>query len=209
VFLGGVSAEREVSLRTGAGRRRGAPAEGARRPRDRYPRGLAGRGRDAGVDAAFIALHGRFGEDGCIQAACELARLPYTGSGVAASAIAMSKMLGSGWPPRPASPALRTSVRGAGDPRGETPAFGFPLVVKPDREGSTVGITIVRNAAEWEGALALAARHDSRVLAEGYVAGREITVSIVNGRVFPAIEIVPKSGFYDYESKYTAGRRST
>jgi len=86
------------------------------------------------------------------------------------------------------------------------PDFGFPLVVKPDREGSTVGITIVRDASQWEAALAEAARHDSRILAEGFVPGREITVGILNGKVLPAIEIVPKSGFYDYQSKYTAGR---
>jgi len=207
VFLGGVSAERDVSLRTGAAvaaalRRKGHDVREIDIRED-----WLGTVRDAGVDAAFIALHGRFGEDGCIQAACELAKLPYTGSGVAASAIAMSKMLGkrmaaaAGVPCPPDEVYEGPEIAGA-----KPPSFGFPLVVKPDREGSTVGITIVRSVQEWEGALALAARHDSRVLAEGYVAGREITVSIVNGRVFPAIEIVPKSGFYDYDSKYTAGQ---
>ena len=207
VFLGGVSAERDVSLRTGAAvaaalRRKGYDVREIDIRED-----WLGTVRDAGVDAAFIALHGRFGEDGCIQAACELARLPYTGSGVAASAMAMSKMLGKRMAAASGVPCPPDEVyEGPEIPGAKPPAFGFPLVVKPDREGSTVGITIVRNAQEWEGALALAARHDSRVLAEGYVAGREITVSIVNGRVFPAIEIVPKSGFYDYDSKYTAGQ---
>jgi D-alanine-D-alanine ligase len=207
VFLGGVSAERDVSLRTGAAvaaalRRKGHDVREIDIRED-----WLGTVRDAGVDAAFIALHGRFGEDGCLQAACELAKLPYTGSGVAASAIAMSKMLGkrmaaaAGVPCPPDEVYEGPEIAGA-----KPPSFGFPLVVKPDREGSTLGITIVRSAREWEGALALAARHDIRVLAEGYVAGREITVSIVNGRVFPAIEIVPKSGFYDYDSKYTAGQ---
>jgi len=206
VFLGGISAERAVSLRTGAAvaaalRRKGYDVREIDIRED-----WLGTVRDAGVDAAFIALHGRFGEDGCIQAACELARLPYTGSGVAASAVAMSKMLGkrmaaaAGVPCPPDEVYEGPEIAGA-----KPPHFGFPLVVKPDREGSTVGITIVRSAAEWEGALDLAARHDSRVLAEGYVAGREITVSIVNGRVFPAIEIVPKSGFYDYHAKYSKG----
>ncbi len=206
VFLGGVSAEREVSLRTGAAvaaalRRKGHDVREIDIRED-----WLGTVRNAGVDVAFIALHGRFGEDGCIQAACELASLPYTGSGVAASAIAMSKMLGkrmaaaAGVPCPPDEVYEGTETAGA-----KPPPFGFPLVVKPDREGSTVGVTIVQNPSQWEEALALAARHDSRVLAEGYVAGREITVSIVNGRVLPAIEIVPKSGFYDYRSKYTAG----
>ncbi len=206
VFLGGISAERSVSLRTGAAvaaalRRNGHDVREIDIRED-----WLGTVRDAGVDAAFIALHGRFGEDGCIQAACELARLPYTGSGVAASAVAMSKMLGkrmaaaAGVPCPPDEVYEGSAIAGA-----KPPPFGFPLVVKPDREGSTVGITIVRSAAEWEGALEAAARHDSRVLAEGYVAGREITVSIVNGRVFPAIEIIPKSGFYDYHAKYNKG----
>ena len=85
------------------------------------------------------------------------------------------------------------------------PPFGFPAVAKPDREGSTVGVVIARTEGEWKGALAEASRFDGRVLAEEYVAGREITVGIVNGRVLPAIEVVPKSGFYDYRSKYTPG----
>jgi len=207
VFYGGVSAEREVSLRTG-----GAAAAALRRKgyavRDFDIReDWLGTVRGAGVDVAFLALHGRYGEDGCIQAACELARLPYTGSGVAASAIAMSKLLGkriaasAGVPCAPDAVYEGPSLAGA-----RPPAFGFPLVVKPDREGSTVGITIVREPLRWEAAIAEAARHDVRVLVEGYVPGREITVGIVNGRVLPAIEIVPKSGFYDYHSKYTAGQ---
>jgi D-alanine-D-alanine ligase len=206
VFYGGVSAEREVSLRTGAAvaaalRRKGHDVREIDIRED-----WLGTVRDAGVDAAFLALHGRFGEDGCIQAACELARLPYTGSGVAASAIAMSKVLGKRMAAASGVPCPPDAVyEGAETAGGKPPSFGFPLVVKPDREGSTVGVTIVRGPSQWEEALATAARYDSRVLAEGYVPGREITVAIVNGRVLPAIEIVPKSGFYDYRSKYTSG----
>ncbi|RJP21454.1 MAG: D-alanine--D-alanine ligase [Deltaproteobacteria bacterium] len=207
VFYGGVSAEREVSLRTGAA------AVGALRRKGYDVREIdiredwLGTVRDAGVDAAFLALHGRYGEDGCIQAACELARLPYTGSGVAASAIAMSKLLGKRMAASAGVPCAPDEVfEGDALAGAKPPAFGFPLVVKPDREGSTVGITIVRGEGQWEAAMAEAARHDSRVLVEGFVPGREITVGIVNGRVLPAIEIVPKSGFYDYHSKYTAGQ---
>lgn len=207
VFYGGVSAEREVSLRTGAA------AVGALRRKGYDVREIdiredwLGTVRDAGVDAAFLALHGRYGEDGCIQAACELARLPYTGSGVAASAIAMSKLLGKRMAASAGVPCAPDEVyEGAALAGARPPAFGFPLVVKPDREGSTVGITIVRGEGQWDAAMAEAARHDSRVLVEGFVPGREITVGIVNGRVLPAIEIVPKSGFYDYHSKYTAGQ---
>jgi D-alanine-D-alanine ligase len=206
VFFGGVSAEREVSLRTGAAaiaalRRRGYDVREIDIRED-----WLGTVRSAEVDVAFLALHGRFGEDGCIQAACELAELPYTGSGVAASAIAMSKVLGKRMAAAAGVPCPPDAVYEGADIAGaKPPPFGFPLVVKPDREGSTVGVTIVRSPSMWEDALAAAARHDSRILAEGYVPGREITVAIVNGRVLPAIEIVPKTGFYDYRSKYTAG----
>ncbi|HEX9206377.1 MAG TPA: D-alanine--D-alanine ligase [Candidatus Deferrimicrobiaceae bacterium] len=207
VFYGGVSAEREVSLRTGAA------ASAALRRKGYAVRDIdiredwLGAVRGAGVDVAFLALHGRYGEDGCIQAACELARLPYTGSGVAASAIAMSKLFGKRMAASEGVPCAPDAVyEGPFLEGAKPPAFGFPLVVKPDREGSTVGITIVREPARWEAALAEAARHDARVLVEGYVPGREITVGIVNGRILPAIEIVPKSGFYDYHSKYTAGQ---
>jgi D-alanine-D-alanine ligase len=203
VFLGGISAEREVSLRTGAAVAAALRRKGHEVREIDIREDWLGTVRDAGVDVAFIALHGRFGEDGCIQAACEMAGLPYTGSGVAASAIAMSKMLGkrmaasAGVPCPPDEVYEGSAIAGA-----KPPPFGFPLVVKPDREGSTIGISLVRSAPEWEGALAEAARHDSRVLAEAYVEGREITVSIVNGRVLPAIEIIPASGFYDYDAKY-------
>jgi len=207
VFLGGVSAEREVSLRTGAAAAAALKRKGYAVREIDIREDWLGTVRGAGVDVAFLALHGRYGEDGCIQAACELAHLPYTGSGVAASAIAMSKFFGK----RMAAAAgvlcaPDVVYEGPSLADARPPAFGFPLVVKPDREGSTVGITIVRDPSQWEAALAEAAQHDPRVLVEGYVSGREITVGIVNGRVLPAIEIVPKSGFYDYHSKYTAGQ---
>jgi D-alanine-D-alanine ligase len=207
VFLGGVSAEREISLRTGTAvaaalRRLGYDVREIDLQED-----WLGAVRGAGVDVAFIALHGRFGEDGCIQAACELARLPYTGSGVAASAIAMSKVLGKRVAGSAGVPCAPDAVfEGENLQAAKPPDFGFPLVVKPDREGSSVGLRIVRCPEEWEAALAETAKHDSRVLAEAFIPGREITVGILNGKVLPAIEIVPKSGTYDYQSKYTAGQ---
>ncbi len=209
VFLGGESSERDVSLRTGAA------AVKALRQKGYDVREIDIRGdwlgaiRGAGVDAAFLALHGRFGEDGCIQGALELARIPYTGSGVAASALSMSKVLAKRVVAAAGVPCADDAVydgASLADPR--PPRFGFPAVVKPDREGSTVGIGIVRGPDGWGAAMAEAAKFDSRVLVEAYIPGREITVGIVNGRVLPAIEIVPKSGsgFYDYKSKYTAGQ---
>lgn len=209
VFLGGESSEREVSLRTGAA------AAAALRRKGYEVAEVDIRGdwlaaiRGAGIDAAFIALHGRFGEDGCIQGAFEMARIPYTGSGVAASAIAMSKMLAKRVVSAAGVPCAPDAVyEGEGDADPAPPDFGFPLVVKPDREGSTVGVSVVRDPRDFGAAVALARKYDGRVLVERYIPGREITVGIVNGRVLPAIEIVPRSGtgFYDYRSKYTAGQ---
>lgn len=209
VFLGGESSERDVSLRTGA-----AAAAALRRlgykVKEIDIRGdWLGSVHGAGVDVAFIALHGRFGEDGCIQGALELGRIPYTGSGVLASALSMSKVLSkrvaasAGVPV--AQDALYEGEMLDGPP---PPGMGYPFVVKPDREGSTVGVSIVRLKEEWGPAMAEARKFDGRILVEAYIPGREITVGILNGKVLPAIEIVPKSGsgFYDYKSKYTVGR---
>lgn len=207
VFFGGESSEREVSLKTGA-----AAAAALRRKGyevievDIQGDWLAAI-RKAKVDAAFIALHGRFGEDGCIQGAFEMARIPYTGSGVAASAVAMSKTLAKRVVSAASVPCAPDAVYEGGEERPDPPGFGFPCVVKPDREGSTIGVSVVRDPKDLAAAVGAARKYDGRVLVEKYIAGREITVGIVNGRVLPAIEIVPKSGtgFYDFRSKYTAG----
>jgi D-alanine-D-alanine ligase len=209
VFLGGESSEREVSLRTGAAavqalRRMGYSV----REIDLQADWLSSI-REAGVDVAFLALHGRFGEDGCIQGALELARIPYTGSGVLASALSMSKVLAKRVAASAGVPVAQDALFEGEMPEvPPPPEIGFPLVVKPDREGSTVGVSIVRGPGEWGPAMREAGKFDRRILVEAYIPGREITVGILNGRVLPAIEIVPKSGsgFYDYRSKYTAGQ---
>ena len=209
VFLGGESSEREVSLRTGSAAASALRRLGYKvREIDLVGDWLGGI-RGAGADVAFLALHGRFGEDGSIQGALELARIPYTGSGVAASALSMSKVLSKRVAASAGVPVAQDALyEGEMLSAAPPPGMGFPLVVKPDREGSTVGVSIVRAPEEWGPAMAEAGKFDSRVLAEAYIPGREITVGILNGRVLPAIEIVPKSGsgFYDYRSKYTAGQ---
>ena len=209
VFLGGESSEREVSLRTGAAAAHALRKKGYSVAEIDIRGDWLGAIRDAGVDVAFIALHGRPGEDGCIQGALELARVPYTGSGVAASAVSMSKVLSKRVVAAAGVPCAPDALfEGKELASPAPPEFGFPLVVKPDREGSTVGVSVVRGIEGWGTAMAEAAKYDSRVLVEAYVPGREITVGIVNGRVLPAIEIVPKSGsgFYDYQAKYTVGQ---
>ena len=209
VFLGGESSEREVSLRTGAA------AAAALRRLGYAVKEIDIKGdwlaavRNAGVEAAFIALHGRFGEDGCIQGAFELGRIPYTGSGVLASALSMSKVLAKRVAASAGVPVAQDVVyEGEMLDGPPPPGMGYPFVVKPDREGSTVGVSIVRLKEEWEPAIAEARKFDGRVLVEAYIPGREITVGILNGKVLPAIEIVPRSGsgFYDYKSKYTVGQ---
>jgi D-alanine-D-alanine ligase len=205
VLLGGPSSEREVSLMSGNGvlgalREKGVDAHAF----DPAERDLWELKRD-GFDRVFIALHGRFGEDGTVQGALETLQLPYTGSGVMASALAMDKFrtklvwLASGIP----TPRYRM-VDGKTDWMRLVAELGLPLIVKPSREGSTIGITKVSKVDhdELPLAYAAAAKYDAQVLVEEFVTGQELTASIVNGRALPLIRIVAPQGNYDYHSKY-------
>ncbi len=160
------------------------------------------------ADVVFIALHGTYGEDGTIQAALELAGKTYTGSSVLASAIAMDKAMSKRVFEREAIPTPQWVVLEAGVPGSNVDTSllgGYPLVVKPNAEGSTVGLTIVKHPSELNAALEKAGRHDSQILIEQYIDGREMTVAVVGEEAYPVVEIEPKSGFYDYEAKYTKG----
>jgi len=205
VLLGGPSAEREISLLSGnavlkALRERGVDAH----PFDPAQRNLHDLVTE-GFARAFIALHGRFGEDGTVQGALETLHIPYTGSGVMASALAMDKWrtklvwLASGIP----TPRYRV-VDSRTDWMSVVAALGVPLIVKPAREGSTIGITKVTTVDHDELRLGYeaAARHDSLVLVEEFVSGVELTASIVNGRALPLIRIEAPEGNYDYHNKY-------
>lgn len=205
VLMGGPSAEREISLLSGnavlkALRECGVDAHPFD-PAERNLFELAGEG----YARAFIALHGRFGEDGTVQGALETLKIPYTGSGVMASALAMDKWrtklvwLASGIP----TPRYRVATA-ATDWMGVVAELGLPLIVKPAREGSTIGITKVTGVDHDELRLAWeeAARHDALVLIEEFVIGIELTASIVNGRALPLIRIDAPQGNYDYHNKY-------
>ena len=205
VLLGGPSAEREISLLSGnavlkALRERGVDAH----PFDPAERNLAELASD-GFARVFIALHGRFGEDGTVQGALETLRIPYTGSGVMASALAMDKWrtklvwIASGIP----TPRYRV-VDANTDWQRIVAELGLPLIVKPAREGSTIGITRVSTVDHDELALAwrAAAAHDPLVLVEEFVQGVELTASIVDGRALPLIRIEAPQGNYDYHNKY-------
>ncbi len=204
--MGGLSAEREVSLASGAAvlqalLARGYDAVAIDVDRD-LPQVLA----REGVEVAFIALHGRYGEDGAVQGTLELMGIPYTGSGVLASALAMNKIFAkqvfaaSGLTVTP----YRVLRRGEALETG-TLGFSYPLVVKPSQEGSSVGVSIVKSADVFPAALETAFRYDREILVERFVKGREIQVGILDDRAMGAIEIVPKNEFYDYEAKYTDG----
>ncbi len=206
VLYGGLSAEREVSLKSGAAVHRALVAQGYNAVAIDVGRDLAEVLKREGVEAAFIALHGRYGEDGCVQGLLELLGIPYTGSGVLASALAMQKryskqaFAASGILTAP----FRCYRRGEAVILADLP-FGLPLVVKPAQEGSSVGISIVREEARLSQALELAFRHDDEILIEQYIKGQEVQVGILDDRPVGAIEIVPKNEFYDFEAKYTDG----
>ena len=208
VLLGGLSSEREVSLRTGeavlvALRDRGHDAVPIYVDRD-----VDVALRQEKIDVAFIALHGRWGEDGCIQGLLETLGIPYTGSDVLASALAMHKgrakeLFRLNNLPTPAYYTL--TAEDAIDLAGVHGDFGFPCVVKPINEGSSVGITICASFDELVHAVEKALAFDDELLVERYIVGREVSVAVLDGRAIGAVEIAPRAGFYDYANKYTKG----
>ncbi len=206
VIMGGDSAEREVSLRTGAAvldalLQRGYKAVGVD---SQY--NLAAQLLDCEADIAFIAVHGRHGEDGTLQGLLEMMQIPYTGSGVLASALAIDKAVTKQMVADVVTLADSFVVDKNSDIASLCAACdSYPQVVKPVREGSTLGISIVENQDDLHKAIVEAQTFDNRVLVESYVAGREVTVAVVNGKALPVIEVVPAEGFYDYAAKYTAG----
>lgn len=212
LLVGGRSAEREVSLNSGAQVAAALEASGFHvttidAGAERFVAEMA----DVQADVAFICLHGRFGEDGTVQGLCELLDLPYVGSGVLASALAMDKVMSKHLFAQAglASPdyvALRRGERFDVDEIVQR--LGDKTVVKPANEGSAIGVTIAHSPAELPAAIDEAFRFDASVLVEKFVAGVEVTVGVLgNDRpvALPTLEIVPEHEFYDYESKYVPG----
>ncbi|MDR1648340.1 MAG: D-alanine--D-alanine ligase [Zoogloeaceae bacterium] len=208
VLMGGSSAERAVSLQSGEGVLKALLAQGI----DAHPFDPAREPLSAlaGYDRAFIALHGRLGEDGAMQGVLETLGIPYTGPGVLASALAMDKWRSKlVWQaaglPVPDSRLLSAAMDAAAFAAVEA-ELGLPLFVKPAREGSSVGIVKVREAGGLQAAFAEAARHDTLVLAEKAMMGGEYTAAILGGhgnwQVLPLVKIEPATDFYDYEAKY-------
>ncbi len=203
VLAGGPGSEREVSLRSGRAAHKALCDAG-------FPAELvtidAALPEPFEYDAAFLALHGRFGEDGTLQRILEDRHIPYTGSPADASFNAFDKILSKSLFIAHAVPTAGFTTVGKGDDsfaRASAAAeVGFPLVIKPAREGSSVGISIVRDRAGLDAAFDSAFRYDSRVLVEEFIAGRELTVGILEGRALPLIEMRPKREFFDFEAKY-------
>ena len=211
VLMGGRSAEREVSLMSGQGvlaalRARGVDAHAfdpAERPLDDL--------RREGFARCFIALHGRFGEDGTVQGALELLGIPYTGAGVLASAMAIDKImtkrvwLAEGLP-TPRHVLLHRGQHDGARLQAVVAELGLPLIVKPSREGSSIGLTKVERAAQMPAAVAAAEQLDADVLCEQFIAGDEVTCAVLGtgagAQALPAIHIVAPEGNYDYQNKY-------
>jgi D-alanine-D-alanine ligase len=209
VLLGGLSAERDISLRSG----------------EAILAALAERGHDAcavfvdrdvdlmlrqtGIDVAFLALHGRYGEDGCIQGLLEVLGIPYTGSGVLASAMAMNKAKAKEifrLHNLPTAPGYLIQADSADEVIENHGSFGFPVVVKPAGEGSSIGLRVAKDELELEAAVEDAQRFDDDVLVERFIEGREISVGLLDGKPLGAVEIAPRRGIFDYQNKYTPGR---
>lgn len=209
VLMGGTSAEREISLKTGEGVARALEGKGhdvvrvvlGAEPIDRTLRA-------ADIDVAFLALHGRGGEDGCIQGMLELLGVPYTGSGILASALAMDKLKAKEMfrlhniPTPPYYVATEDDLAELDELHG---SFGFPVIVKPRSEGSSIGLTKAGDMRELRAGIDKALEHDRWALVERFIKATEVHVGILDGRVLGAIEVVPRSGLYDYAAKYTSG----
>lgn len=210
VLAGGISSEREISLKTGINIFESLKRSG-------YNADFIDAGDDLlekvkSIDIAFLALHGRYGEDGTVQGLLELLKIPYTGSGVLSSAVVLDKILSKKifiMENIPTPPFIELDLNG---PMPEFDSLkedveiktGYPLVVKPNSEGSTIGIRTVYNGSQLEDGIKEAAEYDKRILLEKYIKGRELTVGIIGSEpeALPIIEIKPKSGFFDFDSKY-------
>jgi D-alanine-D-alanine ligase len=196
VLMGGPGSERAVSLATAAGVSKALRSLGS----DVVEVDVKDEHFDVpgDIDFAFLCIHGTFGEDGQLQRILELRGIAYTGEGVEESALAFDKIRSKG----------KFRELGVTTPEweviqvGQRPTLPLPLVIKPPRQGSTVGVVIVKNARELESAQTEAAKYDRELLVEKYIPGRELTIGIVGDEVLPIIEIIPKGGFYDFNTKY-------
>jgi len=214
--MGGQSSERDVSLRTGAAVHRALCRRGYDAVMIDVGPTLSRDLQDQKVSLVFLALHGPGGEDGSIQGFLETLGIPYTGSGIQASAVGMHKettktMLAAHGIPVPAGIVVKRGEKVSSAQALRKGKLRWPVVVKPASEGSTIGVTIVKKPAQWNEALTLAHKYDRDAMVETYIPGHEVTVSLLGRQgqaplVLPAVEIVAPGGFYDFSAKYEKGR---
>jgi len=208
VLMGGLSAEREVSLRSGEAVYSALKSRGYDATRIYVDRDIDMLLRQVDVELVFNALHGRYGEDGCVQGLLEMLGIPYTGSGVLASSLAMHKVKAKelfrlhNLPTPPYYVMERDGFVSLEEVHG---AFGFPVVVKPTGEGSSVGVSLAHDVEELEQACEEAFHFDDSILIERYIPGKEVHVGILGGKALGAIEVVPHRPIFDYQAKYTPG----
>jgi D-alanine-D-alanine ligase len=216
VLMGGRSSERDVSLRTGAAVHRALCRRGYDAVAIDVGPTLSRDLQDQKIAIAFLALHGPGGEDGAMQGFLETLGIPYTGSGIQASAVGMHKVttktiLAAHRIPVPPGTVIKRGEKVSSAQALKKAKLRWPVVVKPASEGSTIGVTIVKKPSQWNEALALAHRYDRDAMVEAYIPGHEVTVSLL-GRpgdaplVLPAVEIVAPGGFYDFAAKYEKGK---
>lgn len=217
VLMGGTSAEREVSLKTGKAIATALKRKGLKVISIDVDKDIAKKLSKEKINLAFIALHGRGGEDGTIQGLLELLGIPYTGSGVLASALALNKVQAKkvfkfhGLPIPEFQVWKKEDLAAKGEHRQRRGSriqdlrFPLPLVIKPAREGSTIGLSIVHTKRDIKKAMERAFKYDEEIIFEKYIEGKEVTVGIVGDEALPVIEIRPKDAFYTYEAKYIKG----
>ncbi len=205
VLAGGTSAEREVSLRSGAAVYRALAARGYNVVLMDQDRTVAAALEKQKIEVVFIALHGGHGENGALQGLLEVMGIPYTGSGVLASALAMDKEMSKLLFHEHALPIAPYRLFAKNDGCPITLPFAYPWVVKPVAEGSSIGVTIVRSDEFLPAALDEAFRYGNKIIIEQYITGKEVQIGILGDRVLGGVEVRPSKEFYSYEAKYTAG----
>ena len=206
VLLGGLSVEREVSLRSGAAVSKALRSLQYQVVEIDVQRDLPEQLTKQRIEIAFIALHGRYGEDGCVQGLLESMFIPYTGSGVLASSVGMEKVFAKQIFRAEGIPAPRDVVfRESGSARAglDSLPFALPVVVKPSREGSSVGVHICKTREQYDEAVEDAAQYAGLLMVEEYIKGREVQGAVLDDEALGAIEVVPAREFYDYEAKYS------
>ena len=204
--MGGLSPEREVSLTSGQEIFNALKSKGLNATMIDVDHNIGAALAERKIDLACIALHGTWGEDGTIQGVLEYLKVPYTGSGVLGSAIAYNKVVSKEIFMERGIPTAPYQVIHAEHRSGITRKLDFPVVVKPSDQGSSIGVSIVRSESKWENALDRAFDVSEEVLIEKYIAGKLLAIGMNGPQPMPIVEIVPKSGFYDYEAKYTEGK---